>query len=198
MMPRDMYVQNLMVCSRPTVSGAIVECGTWRGGMIAGIASLLGPSRQYVLFDSFEGLPEAKAIDGPAAAKWQSDSTSTSYYDNCRAELAEAESAMRLAGIGDAQFRKGWFDSTVPSWATQDIDIAVLRLDGDWFDSTIVCLRHLFPLVVPGGVIVIDDYGNWEGCTRAVHQYLAETSRPEPIRRTSSGVTYLIKASSIQ
>lgn len=71
--------------------------------------------------------------------------------------------------------------------------IALLRLDGDWYDSTMTCLMHLFPLVTTGGLVIIDDYGVWEGCTRAVHRYLADNERPEGIRTTSSGVAYIVK-----
>ena len=56
-----------------------------------------------------------------------------------------------------------------------------------------VCLRHLFPLVVSGGIVIVDDYGNWDGCTKAVHQYLAECDRAEPIRSNAGGVAYIRK-----
>src|SRR5262245_48397715 len=67
MCPRSAYVANLTLAYRYAhVQGSVVECGTWRGGMIAGIAELLGGGRTYHLFDSFEGLPRSRAIDGPA------------------------------------------------------------------------------------------------------------------------------------
>src|SRR5277367_3008793 len=65
MIPEDSYIRNLKIAKRlKAIPGNIVECGVWRGGMIAGIAEVLGPSREYVLLDSFQGLPPAKEIDG--------------------------------------------------------------------------------------------------------------------------------------
>ena len=194
MIPRLQYLGNLDLADRVrNVQGCIVECGTWRGGMIAGIAQSLGPEREYVLFDSFEGLPRAEDIDGLAAQAWQADITSPSYYNNCTAERNQAEQAMALAHVARPEIVAGWFNDTVPAWALEGRQIALLRLDGDWYESTLVCLRNLFPLVVPGGLIVLDDYFVWEGCTRAVHQYLSEAQRPESIRTTKAGVPYIEK-----
>jgi O-methyltransferase len=195
MIPPDAYVDNLRLAQRVAgISGAVVECGVWRGGMAAGIAKTLGPGRDYVLFDSFEGLPPAREIDGQAAIAWQRDTTSPEYFDNCRAEMSAAWSAMRAAGISEPDLRKGWFEETVPLFAATETPIALLRLDGDWYDSTLVCLQNLFPLVVESGIVIIDDYGTWDGCTKAVHAYLAENSRPEAIRHSAEGVAFLGKA----
>ena len=161
--------------------------------MIAGLAQLLGPGRHYVLFDSFEGLPLVGAEDGSAAAEWQANTSSESYFNNCSAEYAEASSAMALAGIDHPEIHKGWCDATVPEFAVEAAPIALLRLDGDWYDSTMTCLTHLFPLVASGGLVIIDDYGTWDGCNRAVHRYLADNGRPEAICRTSTKVAYLVK-----
>ena len=104
------YEENLGLAALVTgVDGCVVECGVWRGGMIAGIAEILGPHRQYFLFDSFEGLPPATALDGAKATRWQADMSGASYYDNCRAEMSYSEKTMRLAGASHATFTKGWF-----------------------------------------------------------------------------------------
>ena len=82
-----MYVDNLELCARfAAVPGCVVECGVWRGGMVAGIAEVLGASRDYFLFDSFEGLPPAREeLDGVSAVAWQKDSRSPAHYNNCTA-----------------------------------------------------------------------------------------------------------------
>jgi hypothetical protein len=91
MVPEDIYVGNLRLARRVAdISGSIIECGTWRGGMIAGIADVLGCSRRYHLFDSFQGLPPAKEVDGTAALAWQSNTTSPTYRNNCTASEEEA------------------------------------------------------------------------------------------------------------
>ena len=174
------------------INGCIAECGVWRGGMMAGIAEIMGPERNYYLFDSFEGLPPAKEIDGPSAIAWQSDVTAPGYFDNCKAEIAWAEKAMEKAGIANPELIKGWFDKMIPGYMF-DERISVLHLDGDWYDSTIVCLENLFPKVALGGIIILDDYYTWDGCSKALHDYLSLNKRAERIERAYSSGCYLIK-----
>jgi O-methyltransferase len=178
MIPADTYVANLMAALRMrAVAGGVVECGVWRGGMIAGLAEVLGPERQYHLFDSFEGLPDAQDVDGPAARAYQQDRTSPVYFDNCRAEMHFAEEAMQMAGARNVTLHKGWFAETLPNFTPAE-PIALLRLDGDWFESTLTCLTHLYDHMAPGGLILIDDYYTWDGCCRAVHEFLVRRSLP--------------------
>jgi len=192
MVPPHAYISNLMLALRHRkVSGAIVECGTWKGGMIAGIASMLGRDREYHLFDSFEGLPPAKEIDGVSAIRWQNAKDPENYYDNCTADEKDARDAMQSAGIDNPVVVKGWFNETLPGARFSD-GIAILRMDADWYDSTMDIFQNLFDRVNPGGLILIDDYYTWEGCTRAVHDYLSENKRTECIR-TLGGVCYIVK-----
>ncbi|HTA29595.1 MAG TPA: TylF/MycF/NovP-related O-methyltransferase [Candidatus Cybelea sp.] len=188
------YVENLALAERVRdLPGCVVECGVWRGGMSAGIGKVMGPQRDYFLFDSFEGLPPAKEIDGKAAMDWQSDKDSPSYYENCAAGTEFAEKAMALAGIKSFHLKKGWFDKTLPGFKPP-MPIALLRLDGDWYDSTMVCLSHLFDFVTPGGLIVLDDYYTWDGCSRALHDFLSRRSAAERIKSLDS-VCFLEKKS---
>jgi O-methyltransferase len=154
------------------VQGCVVECGVWRGGMSAGMAEVLGPDRDYFLFDSFEGLPPATNLDGEDAKRWQQDVTSETYYDNCRAPIDFARRAMEMSGVPRYTLVKGWFENTLPSFVPP-APIAILRLDGDWYESTLVALESLFRHLAPGGVVIIDDYYAWDGCSRAVHDFLS-------------------------
>jgi hypothetical protein len=184
------YINNLLVVEGcECVPGCVVECGTWRGGMIAGIADLLGAGRPYFLFDSFEGLPPAREIDGPAALAWQSDRDGAWYYDNCTAPIEYAQKAMAMSRATDYRIIKGWFEQTLPVFEPPE-PIAVLRLDADWFDSTLVCLESLFRHMAPGGMIILDDYLTWDGCSKAVHQFLAKSSSSARIS-TDRGVCVL-------
>lgn len=194
MVKRRDYIDCLKLVSQfKDINGSIIECGVWRGGMIAGIADVMGSNRNYYLFDSFEGLPDAKEIDGQTAIDWQADKESAGYYDNCKAEMEWAQKAMVLAGVTNkTSFIKGWFDDTVPQFKVEE-PIAVLRLDGDWYDSTMVCLDHLFPKVAEGGLIILDDYYAWDGCSKALHDYLSKHKRPERIIQAYSSGCYLIK-----
>ena len=175
------------------IPGAIVECGVWRGGMCAALAGLLGPERAYYLLDSFEGLPLADAAkDGDRALAWQGDVASPSYHDNCRAEMAWADQAMARTGAPRYTLVKGWFADTLPRFDPGPI--ALLRLDADWYESTLECLTALYPRVARDGLILIDDYDTWDGCTRAVHDYLSRHSLAERIRQMPSGTTYIAKS----
>lgn len=192
-----MYVDNLELCARfATTPGCVVECGVWRGGMIAGMAEVLGPGRQYFLFDSFEGLPPArKELDGASAVAWQSDTKSPNYYNNCTASEDEAAAAMKLSGAGSFSLIKGWFNQTLPRF-TPTCEIAVLRLDCDWYDSVRLCLDQLYPHVAAGGLIIVDDYYIWDGCAHAVNEFISSFSPPNPVPRLSQfhDVTaYLVK-----
>jgi O-methyltransferase len=181
MMPEDGFYANLELAERvKSIQGCVVECGVWRGGMIAGVSRVLGSERDYYLFDSFEGLPPAKPIDGEGALKWQNDKTSINYFDNCAAPQEFAEQAMKIAGAKSFHLIKGWFNESLNQFNPQQ-QIALLRLDGDWYESTMICLQVLFPHVAPGGLIIIDDYYIWDGCSRATHDFLSGKSAVERI-----------------
>jgi len=193
MIPKQDFMDCLDLVSRfKDIPGSVVECGVWRGGMIAGMSEITGAERTYYLFDSFEGLPEAKEIDGKAAIEWQKNVDSPGYFDNCKAEMEWAEKAMKKANITNYKLVKGWFDKTIPGYSF-DSPITILHLDADWYDSTMVCLENLFPKVATGGIIILDDYHTWDGCSKAVHDYLSQNKRSERIDRAYSSGCYLIK-----
>jgi O-methyltransferase len=185
------YVDNLMLAARWTPPGGeVVECGVWRGGMSRGLADMLGPGRKYHLFDSFEGLPPAQEIDGPAATVYQQRTDSPTYYDNCSADESVARRLFAGSNL-DVEFHRGWFSDTVPKFEPER-PISLLRLDGDWFESTLTCLRGLVPYLAPNALVLIDDYYSWEGCPKAVHTFLAETGSRMRIRSGRFGTCYLI------
>jgi O-methyltransferase len=88
---------------------------------------------------------------------------------------------------------QGWFSDTLPSFVPRE-PIAVLRLDGDWYESTMTCLVNLYDHVVEGGLIIFDDYYIYDGCSRAVHEFLAERKVPAKIQGDRDyAIAYLIK-----
>jgi O-methyltransferase len=189
------------------ISGAIVECGVWRGG--SSIAMLLAqeqrhdgdvPRKVYML-DSFQGLPPVGTRDGPLAAAWQADTTAPNYYDNCYASYDELRQALLDLQLpyDSWELVPGWFSDTVPVLAERlrQQGIALLRIDGDWYDSTIACLESLVPLVHDDGVVLIDDYYAWDGCARAVHDYLSRHDLAYRIRTMPATVgAYFVKRAS--
>ena len=177
------------------IPGVIVECGVWRGG--SSIAMLLAQreafgrvERSVHMLDSFEGLPAVTLRDGPLAQRWKEEAAPERYYDNCKASLDELKATLGTMGFRGEEYRiwPGWFASTLPSLVEtiEGQGIALLRLDGDWYDSTLVCLEQLMPLVSEGGVVIIDDYYAWDGCARAVHDYLSRHDLSYRIRSLSN------------
>jgi O-methyltransferase len=166
--------------------------------MIAGIATLFNDDRHYYLFDSFEGLPPAKEIDGKdpmgtTAVEWQARQGLPGMKNNVKAEVEYAARAMALSATKNAHIFKGWFNETLPRYDGKPI--AILRVDGDWYDSTMDVLTHLHQYVVPGGLIILDDYYYGDGTAKAVHDFLSNNNLIERIRQEQhGGYAYLIKS----
>ena len=195
MVPAASFLANLDLVAehlhRFKLDGAVIECGCWRGGMSATLIELCGPQRDYFFFDSFEGLPPAKPIDGAAALAWQANTHSPKFYNNCSASLDEFNATIALA---KSQARiipiKGFFEKTLREFNPPPI--AILRLDADWYDLTMICLETLWDHVVPNGLILIDDYYTWDGCSRAIHDFLSSRKAAERIRQRT-GLAYIVK-----
>lgn len=167
------------VC-RHGIDGDIVECGVWRGGsMMAAALTMLecGARRRIHLFDTFEGMPPPAAADrdltGVSAAtllaaeqRESGDTWAYSPLEQVRANLRSTGYPAELV-----RFVPGRVEETIPEAAPERI--AVLRLDTDWYESTRHELEHLYPRLAVGGVLIVDDYGHWQGARRAVDEYLA-------------------------
>ena len=93
---------------------------------------------------------------------------------------------------GLTHFHAGWFQETLRALPAGFGAIALLRIDGDWYESTKICLDVLFPKVVSGGIVVIDDYGKWSGCREAVDEFLAGLRRPLLLNHIDAAGRYLI------
>lgn len=198
---------------RSEIEGDFVECGVWKGGAVGLMAATLtaerAASRDLHLFDSFTDIcaPDpvhdgARAISeasGHVAADGGEPQPVTGIYDAVGGHGTVTECRHLLERtIGYpaelVHYHEGWFQDTLPA-ASREIDkIALLRLDGDWYASTKVCLEHLFEKVVPSGFVVIDDYGSYEGCRKAVDEFLAETDTGAFLGRVDNGCYFLIKS----
>jgi O-methyltransferase len=181
------FIDNVALARTVRVQGIVVECGSWRGGMSAAIGEATG--RKCVLLDSFEGIPDAGPEDGEGGK-----AAFAARGDRLEADESAAIAAMRRSGV-PFETRRGFFESTVPALAAERPTIALLRLDGDWYDSTMICFEQLFKLVPDDGLVIIDDYGYVEGCTRATHDFLSREKREEPLQHSRYGVIYLVKGS---
>ena len=193
MVPERTFYANLdFAAGIKNTPGCIVECGVWRGGMIAAINATMGLHRPCFLFDSFEGLPPAQEIDGEAALAYQRNIEASEYYDNCRASPRYAREAMRVVGATNYTIVKGWFSNTLPGYEFPS-PIALLRLDGDWYDSTMTCLANLYDKVAPGGLVIIDDFFAWEGCRKAALEFFAPMKQPLNFN-SDLGLCWMVKA----
>jgi O-methyltransferase len=184
------------------IPGCFVECGVWKGGSSALMALAIkdaGQERHLHLFDSFEGLPEPTEKDGEEAAAYSGTRNQGKLVtiDLCRAGVDEVRHLI-LDKINVPEpfvhFHPGWFQNTVPMDAKRLGPIALLRLDGDWYDSTKICLEHLYPLLSPGGIIIMDDYFAWEGCRKATDEYRALNDINYPIERIDRDAMFWVRA----
>lgn len=178
-------VERTIMAIRSGVEGDLVECGVWKGG--CAIAMLLAQrvafgavKRPVHLMDSFEGMPLPQLRDGPAAIAYQAHPDAATYRDNCRADMEGVIATLSSLGFRERDFTiwHGAFERTLPFVARAASRIAVLRIDCDWYASVRPCLEALVPLVKWGGTVIVDDYFAWDGCARAVHDYLAIVDKP--------------------
>jgi O-methyltransferase len=182
------------------IPGAVVELGVARGGA----AALLGKvclknassNRKMWLFDSFEGLPEPTHFDIDRATGRTGDHIRPLPKGSCLGRIEEVRHLLveRFDLPQDRiTFVKGWFQDTLPVFKNQIGPIALLRLDGDWYESTKVCLEHLYDLVTDGGVVLIDDYHSCFGCKKAVDEFIAERKMANNLVFDGRGGVYFIK-----
>ena len=178
------------------IPGDFIECGVWRGGsmMVAALTllKLNESSRDLYLFDTFEGMsaPTDKDImfDGQKASDILAGSPKVEGPANywCIASIEDVQNNLRSTGYPQSKlhFVKGKVEDTVPAKAPAQI--ALLRLDTDWYESTAHELQHLYPRVSPNGVVIIDDYGHWKGAQKAVDDYFA----PRPFKPLLNRLDY--------
>ena len=183
------------------VPGCFVECGVWKGGSSVIMALAIKNAvqeRHLHLFDSFEGLPEPTEQDGELAASYSGgrNQGKLKSVNQCRAGFDE----VRHLIIDEIKvpkqlvhFHVGWFQNTVPVDADKLGPIALLRLDGDWYDSTKVCLEHLYPLLSPGGIVILDDYFAWEGCRKATDEYRHQNKITSSVQRIDVDAGFWVK-----
>jgi O-methyltransferase len=192
--PAQRFIENLRYAQwlqkQPNFPvGTIVECGVWRGGMTAGFMRVFGLQRPYLLFDSFQGLPAPTERDGEDALWWHAHPEHPRYFENCSANSSYVKTLLAndIEQGADVRIIEGWLSDTLH--CTSIRPIAFVHLDCDWYDSTYECLARLWPHILPGGALIVDDYFDWEGCRRAVHDFLSAVRAREPVERvgTSGG-----------
>lgn len=181
--------------ARTNVPGDVVECGVWRGGSVHVVARTLDAEgvhdRDIHLFDTFEGMTEpteedVQIRDGRTASELLETSTKTKWIWAI-ASLEDVQEGLRTLPYPYERFHfvQGPVEETVPDQAPEQI--ALLRLDTDWYASTKHELDHLYDRLVPGGVLIIDDYGSWQGARKATDEFLASLDDPPLMLRAGTG-----------
>jgi O-methyltransferase len=188
-------VEAVRYCVQADVPGAFAECGVLRGGsvlaMILTLQAMQQDDRDIYLYDTFTGMTEPTELDvsrydPPALSTWAATEKGRNarMWTNSFTREAASEAIVRatLTGTGYPQerlhFVAGKVEETLP--AHPPSALALLRLDTDWYASTHHELVHLYPLLSEEGVLIVDDYGHWEGARRAVDEYFVHFP-PRPL-----------------
>lgn len=173
------------------VPGSFVECGVWKGGSVMAMVKtclfLNDNGRDFYLFDSFEGMPKPGKEDigynGVAAEEIYLDKLSKAGDNSgwCLAYESEVLSNLIATGYDKQRFKiiSGKVERTLIEVNALPEKISLLRLDTDWYNSTKLEWEVLYPRVVPGGFVIIDDYGHWKGARRATDEFLSKLD-PKP------------------
>ena len=163
------------------VEGDFIETGVWRGGACIFAKAIMKSygitNRKVWVADSFSGLPE------PDENKYEADKGDIhSKLEPLSVSREEVENNFKLYGLLDenVEFLVGWFKDTLPKAPINKI--AVLRLDGDMYESTINALEALYHKVSPNGYVIVDDYYAVEGCNRAIHDFLDQHCQNETVK----------------
>jgi hypothetical protein len=173
---------------RNSVPGDFLETGVWRGGASIFMRGLLlahrVTGRKVYVADSFQGLP-------PPDPKYIMD-TGCDFSNNpyLSVSLEQVQNNFRRYSLLDDQvvFLKGWFENTIPTAPFKEL--AILRLDGDLYSSTIQVLEGAYNRLSPGGYVIIDDYGALVNCKRAVDDFRQARGIKAPIRQASWTIHY--------
>ena len=177
-------LQNLCELAQRTlddnIAGDFIETGVWRGGCCILMRGILAANqvtdRTVYVADSFAGLPAPNVDTFPADAGWDLRG-----HEQLSVSLAQVQSNFARYGLLDDQvvFVKGWFSETLPTLAGGPF--ALIRLDGDLYESTYVALEALYPRLSPGGFVIIDDLKSLPPCRQAVDDYRSRVGISAPI-----------------
>lgn len=172
------------------IPGDIAECGVWRGGCSLAMAlklKELNSNKKIYLFDTFEGMTEPSVYDKKAYKKLNvfkkfNYSKKKNYNEWCYASLSDVKHQFNCFNLLDnVIFVKGDIRKTLLKSSNLPSKLSILRLDTDFHDSTESSLKNLFPLLEKNGILLIDDYGCWEGVRKAVDEYFQKNLSYKPM-----------------
>jgi O-methyltransferase len=203
--PERIYslIEAVKYIGRNNIPGAIVECGVWRGGSMMAAAETLirdgDATRELLLYDTFEGMSEPGELDKTrkgeiASGLLAGNSDKEKNLVWAYSTLETVKAGMKTTGYPETHvhYIRGKVEDTIPGIIPGEI--AILRLDTDWYESTRHELLHLFPLLSKGGVLILDDYGHWQGARAAVDEYFNGHRQPILLNRIDETGRIAIKS----
>ena len=177
-------IQSIKYVIKNNIEGDIVECGVWRGGNLIlsqKILASLGINKKKIYgFDTFEGMTEPQDIDIDMHGRKSSDLMSKTKKINNQKDIwaycdfetvsknIENNTTFNSINLIKGDVKNTLIDNNLPK------KISILRLDTDWYESTKIELEKLYPLLSTGGILIIDDYGQFKGCKKAVDEFFAD------------------------
>lgn len=174
-----------------------MECGVWKGGCSLLMAE--ANNRDIWMYDTYAGMSEPGKFDFKGAAptarksamKRFNENRRENYTDWCYASLESVREAVELSGLSVDRFKyiRGKIEDTIPKEMPEQI--ALLRLDTDFYESTKHELEYLYPRLSPGGILIIDDYGAWNGAKKAVDEFFLD--KPLMIPEMTYGCMFCVK-----
>lgn len=175
------------------ITGDIVECGVWKGGQV--ISAWLAnekTKRNFWLYDTFEGMTQPTVHDHKVNARNEvhharfSSKAKNGFDQWCRAEIGEVSTnVFNYIPRHQCNFIKGPVEQTLLDKNNLPKNIALLRLDTDWYESTLQEIMVLYPLLNVGGYLILDDYNGWRGCKKAFHEVFGTSQEIHTIDRTA-------------
>lgn len=194
-------------CHRRGIPGAFAECGVWLGGsvlvMIRALQDLGVEDRDIYLYDTFDGMTppgeqDVSQFDRPALETWRAAQREggvpwREYFDPDKFHEEAVRRTVLSTGYPEERlhFVSGPVEDTLPRSAPERL--ALLRLDTDWYASTRHEMDHLYPRLETGGVLVVDDYGHWEGARRAIDEYFSIVAPPLLLTRVDYTARVAVK-----
>ncbi len=167
------------------VPGDFVECGSYKGGSAAVLRAAMAQGRHLWIYDSFQGLPPPTEEDGEQAKQ---------HIGDCVGTQDDVARILHATGASPAQYTmvKGWYQDTLKGNQLPQ-QVALLHCDADWYDSVLLVLETFYDRVMPGGAIILDDFGYWEGCRVAFYDFCNRRGLKPLLERVGSTQAWWIK-----
>jgi hypothetical protein len=156
------------------IEGDIVEIGVYKGGSMLAMMlanEMSGINRHFHLYDTFEGMTPATDVDKDLNGIDATKLMEVNSYFRCIAPLDQVQTLIKN-NTNISSERIHYYVGDVCKTQLFPEKIAILRLDTDWYESTKFELEHFYDRVVSGGIVIIDDYGHWQGCKKAVDEFM--------------------------